>query len=127
MSFVPRLLRTERDCSGCRDEIARLASLEPTPARARRIELLEKLLEIHQAENLRALAAGDAIDAVLVRMRERGLRQADIAPWVGGRNRASEILSRKRPLSLAMIEALARELHIPVELLLPQPRGRGAE
>ena len=127
MPFTPRLLRDARDGSACREEIARLASLAPTAARAQRMALLEKLLEIHEVEALRALAPEDPVGIVLARMRERGLRQADIAPWVGGRSRASEILSRKRPLSLGMIGALARELRIPVELLLPRTRARAEE
>ena len=54
-------------------------------------------------------------------MEEQGLRQADIAAIVGGKNRASEILSRKRPLTLAMIRALHEKLGIPSELLIREP------
>jgi transcriptional regulator with XRE-family HTH domain len=56
-------------------------------------------------------------------MEERGLRQTDIAEIVGGKNRASEVLSRKRPLTLAMIRALHEKLGIPSELLIQEPRA----
>jgi len=46
-----------------------------------------------------------------------------LRPSVGGKNRASEILSRKRPLTLAMIRALHEKLGIPSELLIQQPRA----
>jgi HTH-type transcriptional regulator/antitoxin HigA len=54
-------------------------------------------------------------------MEEQGLRQADIAAIVGGKNRASEILSRKRPLTLSMVRALHEKLGIPSELLIREP------
>jgi HTH-type transcriptional regulator/antitoxin HigA len=54
-------------------------------------------------------------------MEEQGLRQADIAEIVGGKNRASEILSRKRPLTLSMVRALHDKLGIPSELLIREP------
>jgi HTH-type transcriptional regulator/antitoxin HigA len=56
-------------------------------------------------------------------MQEQGLRQADIAAIVGGKNRASEILSRKRPLTLVMIRALHEKLGIPSEVLIREPAG----
>jgi HTH-type transcriptional regulator/antitoxin HigA len=49
------------------------------------------------------------------------LRQKDIADYFGGKNRASEILARKRPLTLPMIRALYENLDIPPELLIREP------
>ena len=66
-------------------------------------------------------AKPDPVEAILFRMEEQGLRQKDIADIVGGRNRASEVLARKRPLTLAMIRALHEKLGIPSELLIQQP------
>jgi HTH-type transcriptional regulator/antitoxin HigA len=55
-------------------------------------------------------------------MEEKGLRQKDIADLLGGRNRASEVLSRKRPLTLPMIRALYEQLDIPPALLVKEPK-----
>ena len=63
------------------------------------------------------------VEAILFRMDEQGLRQKDIADIVGGKNRASEVLSRKRPLTLAMVRALHEKLGIPSELLIQEPRA----
>jgi HTH-type transcriptional regulator / antitoxin HigA len=51
-------------------------------------------------------------------MDQMGLKQADIAKYFGGKNRASEVLSRKRPLSLRMIRNLHKNLCIPSDTLL---------
>jgi HTH-type transcriptional regulator/antitoxin HigA len=54
-------------------------------------------------------------------MEQQGLRQKDIAPLLGGKNRASEVLSRKRPLTLPMIRSLYEKLGIPPGLLIREP------
>jgi HTH-type transcriptional regulator/antitoxin HigA len=48
----------------------------------------------------------------------QGLTHKDLAPVLGGRGRVSEVLARKRPLSLTMIRKLAKTLHIPAEVLI---------
>jgi HTH-type transcriptional regulator/antitoxin HigA len=57
-------------------------------------------------------------------MEQLGLRQKDVAPLLGGKNRASEVLARKRPLTLPMIRALHRRLAIPTDLLIQEPPGK---
>lgn len=58
------------------------------------------------------------IEAILFRMEQQGLTRKDLEPYIGSRARASEILNRKRSLSLQMIRALHKELHIPLESLI---------
>lgn len=55
------------------------------------------------------------------RMEQQGLRQKDIADLLGGKNRASEVLARKRPLTLPMIRALYEKLNIRPALLIREP------
>ena len=57
----------------------------------------------------------------MFRMEEQGLRQKDVAEILGGKNRASEVLSGKRGLTLSMIRALHEKLAIPPELLIREP------
>jgi HTH-type transcriptional regulator/antitoxin HigA len=114
MAFEPHLIQDDQDRAECLAEIHRLTA---SGAHPERIALLEKLAEIYEQDQFRA-STSDPVDAILTRMRQRGLRQAEVAKWLGGRNRASEVLSRKRPLSLAMIEAIARELRIPLDILV---------
>lgn len=83
----------------------------------RRLELLAKLIEDYEKEHF-PIALPDPIEAILFRMEQDGLRQKDIAPYLGGKNRASEVLGRKRPLTLPMIRSLHENLGIPSELLI---------
>lgn len=103
-------------------EAERLMPTDPDP-RSRegaRLELLVLVIEAYEKEHFK-FSPPDPIDAILFRMEQQGLKQKDIAPLVGGKNRASEVLARKRPLTLAMIRALHEKLGIPSELLIREP------
>ena len=60
----------------------------------------------------------DPIEAIKFRMEQSGLTQTDLANIVGQKSRASEILNRKRKLSLDMIRQLHKKWHIPTEVLV---------
>ncbi len=117
-----RIIKTEEQFHRYLDEARRLAGRDPDPQtpQGARLELLAKLVEDYEKERFK-FRKPDPVEAILFRMQEQGLRQKDIAAIVGGRNRASEVLSRKRPLTLAMIRALHEKLGIPSELLIRQP------
>ncbi len=66
----------------------------------------------------------DPVDAILFVMDERGLSRRDLEEYLGSRSRVSEVLARKRGLSIRMIRALHEGLGIPLEVLV-QP-GRAA-
>lgn len=119
-----RIIKTEEKYRQALDEVARLAEKDPAPESAdgARLELLAKLVEDYEKEKF-VFNKPDPIDAIVFRMEERGLRQKDIADLLGGRNRASEVLSRKRPLTLSMIRALHEKLDIPAALLVSEPKA----
>jgi HTH-type transcriptional regulator / antitoxin HigA len=114
--YEPKLLKTREDLAACESEIERLTLLAPDTFVAERIALLRKLVALYDAEVL-AAQAGTALEAIRIRMVQRGWRQKDLAVLLGGRNRASEVLSGKRPLTARMIAALSVELNIPPALL----------
>ena len=60
----------------------------------------------------------DPVEAIRFRMEQEGLRQKDLVRFLPGKNRVSEILNRKRPLSLGMIRSLHQGLGIPAAVLL---------
>ena len=122
--MVIRIIKTKAQHKAALEEVARLAQLDPAPESSDglRLELLAKLVEDYEAGRF-VFARPDPIDAILFRMKERGLRQKDIARMLGGKNRASEILARKRPLTLPMIRALHENLDIPPALLIREPAG----
>ena len=67
----------------------------------------------------------DPVDAILFVMDQRGLSRRDLENYLGRRSRVSEVLARKRGLSIRMIRALHEGLGIPLEVLVQEP-GRAA-
>ena len=117
-----RIIKSKQQYRRYLEEVDRLVAADPAPntPEGARLELLAKLVEDYEKERFR-FRKPDPIEAILFRMEQQGLRQKDIADVIGGRNRASEVLSRKRPLTLAMIRALHDKLGIPSELLIREP------
>ncbi len=114
-----RIVKTDRRYRRYLAEISKLMEKDPSAqsAAGARLELLAKLVEDYEKIHF-PIPKPDPVDAIQFRMEQQGLRQKDIAELLGGKNRASEILSRKRPLTIPMIRALSRRLRIPAELLV---------
>jgi HTH-type transcriptional regulator/antitoxin HigA len=117
-----RIIKTEEQYRRYLAEVEALAAHDPDPESSdgARLELLAKLVEDYEKSQF-PFDKPDPIDAILFRMEQQGLRQKDIADILGGKNRASEILARKRPLTLSMIRALHEHLDIPPALLISPP------
>ena len=64
------------------------------------------------------IEAPDPIEAIKIRMEEMQLRQVDIVKEFGGKSRVSEMLNRKRKLTLEMIRYLVKRLHLSATLLI---------
>lgn len=113
------IIKTESQYRDYLKSVDRLILSDPCAdsVEGRRLELLAKLIEDYEKEHY-PIALPDPVEAILFRMEQEGLRQKDIAPYLGGKNRASEVLSRKRPLTLPMIRSLHDNLGIPSELLI---------
>jgi len=60
----------------------------------------------------------DPIEAIKIRMEEMHLKQIDLVPEIGGKSRVSEILNKKRKLTISMIRKLTKRLNLSPELLL---------
>ena len=120
----PRIIKTEEQYRRYLGEIEKLAARDPKleSAEGGRLELLAKLVEDYEKARF-MFRKPDPVDAILFRMEQQGLRQKDIAPLLGGKNRVSEVLSRKRALTLPMIRALYEKLDIPPALLIREPRA----
>ena len=59
-------------------------------------------------------------------MEQKGLTRRDLEPAIGSRGRVSEILNRRRPLTLPMVRALSALLHIPTDVLVQPYEIRSA-
>lgn len=114
-----KVIRTDADHSGALAEIERLMNREPatgTPE-AEELGVLSLLVEDYESKRF-PVSHPDPIEAIKFRMEQQGLAQRDLVPYMGLPSRVSEVLSRKRPLTLPMIRALHAGLGIPAESLL---------
>lgn len=93
---------------------------------ADRLELLTLLIEDYERRQF-PFETPDPIEAIEFRMTEQGLKQKDLVPLLGSRSRVSEVLGRKRPLTVPMIRALANGLGIAPAALISEPTKPGAE
>jgi HTH-type transcriptional regulator/antitoxin HigA len=123
----PRILKSATHYRQAMDEIRRLGALRPRRGSdaAIALELWSRLVRDYEDMRL-SKSCPDALAAIRFRMQERGLKQKDLAPLLGGKNRASEILAGKRALTVAMIRALCKALDIPAEILIREPREPAA-
>lgn len=123
-----RVIRDDLQYAALLEQAKELAIADPSPdsEEAERLAIISVLLEKYEEERFK-LEAPDPIDAILYRMAELGLRQKDFATIIGSRSRASEILARKRGLTIEMIRAIHERLKIPAELLIAHPRDRDVE
>lgn len=80
-------------------------------------EILTLLVENYENEH-HFIEAPDPIEAIKIRLEEMNLRQSDLVGVIGGKGRVSEVLNRKRKLSVEMIRQLATKLKLPASLLV---------
>ena len=114
-----RKIRTEDDYDWALAEIEQYFKHEPEPGtpEAERFEVIASLIAAYEAEHW-PIDPPDPIEAIRYRMEQSGYTQADLGRVLGSRSRASEILKRKRPLTMQMAYKLHREWQIPAESLL---------
>lgn len=119
----PKIFKTNEQYRKTLEEVERLIELDPKHGspQANRLNQLAKLLEIYEKKHFH-FNLPDSIDAILFRMEEQGLLQRDLVPFLGSKSKVSEVLSRKRPLTIQMIRSLHAGLGIPAEVLLQEPK-----
>lgn len=80
-------------------------------------EILVTLIEVYEHKHF-PTGIVDPVEAIKFRMEQQGLTQKDLEPYIGSSGRVSEVLNRKRRLSLQMVQRLHDGLNIPYESLL---------
>lgn len=119
MDMDIRPLRSEADYDWALAEIAPYFT-DPPPigsAAAERFDVLAALIELYEAHHW-PIEAPDPVDAIRARMEMSDYSQADLAKLLGSRSRASEILARRRGLTMEQAYRLHREWQIPAEALI---------
>jgi len=110
-------IKTKRDYQKALKQIEKLWDAKPNTAKGDKLEVLVTLVEAYEEKHYK-IEPPDAIQAIKFRMEQLGLKQSDLAKYLGGRSRASEVLNRKRKLTVDMMRSLRKHLDIPPESLL---------
>lgn len=110
-------IRTKKDYERTMKIIESLLECAPKSKEAETLEVLSILADEYENKHF-TITAPDPIEAIKYRMEQLNLSQKDLAKYLGGENRVSEVLNKKRPLTLKMIKALYLHLHIPAAVLL---------
>jgi len=110
-------IKNEADYQAVLEEIDRLFDAAPDTPEGDRLEVLTTLVEAYEEKHYN-IPMPDPIEAILYHMESRGLARRDLEPYIGSRARVSEVLNRKRPLTMEMIRNLNKGLGIQAEVLI---------
>ena len=112
-----KLIKNEVDYQAALREIEFLFDAAPDTPEGDRLDVLATLVEAYE-ERYYSIPMPDPIEAILYHMESRGLARRDLELYIGSRARISEVLNRKRPLTMEMIRNLHKGLGIPAEVLI---------
>ena len=116
-----RPIHSEADYQATLEAISALMEADPDPGTPEgdRLDILTTLVQAYEATHV-PITAPDPVEAIKFRMEQSGLSVKDLEPILGRSNRVYEILNRKRPLTLAMIRRLHKNLGIPANVLIAE-------
>jgi HTH-type transcriptional regulator/antitoxin HigA len=110
-------IKTEADYEAALARIETLWGAEPDTPEGDELEVLFTLVEAYEARHY-PIEPPDPIEAIKFAMEHKNLTRKDLEPYIGSRGRVSEVLNRKRGLSIEMIRSLHKGLGIPLESLV---------
>ncbi len=110
-------IKNEKDYHFALDRLEKIFDAKLGAAEGDELEILGILIENYENEHF-PIDLPDPIEAIKFRMEQMNYSQSDLAEIIGLKSRASEILNRKRKLSLEMIRNLNEKLNIPSEVLI---------
>jgi HTH-type transcriptional regulator/antitoxin HigA len=123
MASEIRPIRTNADYEEALAEVERLWGAKSGTPKGDRLDVLATLIEAYEDRHF-PIDPPDPIEAIKFRMEQQGLTRRDLEVLIGTRSRITEVLSRKRALSIAMIRRLHEKLGISAEVLI-QPTRKG--
>ncbi|PVW15899.1 helix-turn-helix domain-containing protein [Marixanthomonas spongiae] len=110
-------IKTEKDYRNALDRLEVIFDAPVDTKEGDEAEILSLLIENYENEHY-PIEALDPIEAIKIRMEELNMRQKDLVGIIGGKSRVSEILSRKKRLTVDMIRELERTLQISASVLV---------
>lgn len=115
-------IRNDRDHEAALREIERLWGAATGTEDGDKLDILATLVEKYEDSRWPTVDTADPIDLLNYAIEELGHTQAELAELLGSRSRASEILSRRRPLTVEMIHKISQAWKIPADLLVRPSR-----
>jgi len=112
-----KAIKTEQDYNQALKRLEKIFHAEIDTPEGDEAEVLSILIEKYE-DDYYPIGMPDPIEAIKFRMEQMGMKQKDLAEVVGFTSRVSEILNKKRKLTLGMIRKLNATLHIPTEVLI---------
>ena len=112
-----RPIKTEQDYNFSIHRIEELWGAKKDTPEGDELDLLVTLIESYEMKHY-PIAPPDPVEAIKFRMEQLDMTKSDLIKYIGSQSRVSEILNRKRKLTLGMIKALYKGLKIPAEILL---------
>ncbi|HEV7348278.1 helix-turn-helix domain-containing protein [Telluribacter sp.] len=112
-----KLIKTEEEYQ---EALMRLNTLFDAPMgtpESDQADLLALVIDEYEKKKY-PIEAPDPIEAIKIRMEELDLKQVDLVPYIGGKSQVSEILNRKRKLTVEMVRNLARRLNLSASILV---------
>ncbi|WP_132053417.1 helix-turn-helix domain-containing protein [Pseudocnuella soli] len=110
-------IKTKKDYQAAISRLEAIFDAQPGTPEGDELEVLGILIDKHEQEHY-SIAYPDPIEAIKFRMEQLGYTQSDLAKVVGLKSRASEILNKKRKLTLEMIRQIHQTLGIPTNVLI---------
>jgi HTH-type transcriptional regulator / antitoxin HigA len=110
-------IKTEQDYNNSLRRIEELWGAKKDSPQGDELDLLVTLVESYEMRHY-PIAPPDPVDAIIFRMEQMGMTKADMVQYLGSQSRVSEILNKRRKLTLGIIKALYIGLKIPAEILL---------
>lgn len=110
-------IRNEQDYEQALERLESIFDAKLNSPEGDELEILSLLIDKYEKDHFQ-IEAPDPIEAVKFRMEQLGMKQKDLAETIGFKSRVSEILNKKRKLTLAMIRKIHEQLNIPTNILI---------
>lgn len=112
-----RPIKSDADYKIALKRVDELFDAKPGSSESVELEILGLIVDEYENKHF-PIEAADPIEAIKIRMEEMQLKQVDLIPEIGGKSRVSEVLNRKRRLTVEMIRKLAPRLNLSSNLLI---------
>ncbi len=113
-----KLIKTEEEYQKALKHLDKIFHAKKGTKEQEELEILVMLIQRYEDETVGEFPDPDPIEAIKFKMKQMEMSQKDLAEVIGLKSRASEILSRKRPMSINIIRKISRALSIPADILI---------